>query len=197
MFFYLKWCKIRLNNTFHVEIMGNHLLDVVNENDEVIGEAYKDQKAEFGFISRVAAVFLCDLENNILICKRAPHKKYSPNLYDLAAVGAVLQGETYEEASLRELEEELGIKCELQMLDKFYQEAEAVGDGKKLKYFCAVFLGKTDAQPVLNEELSEIRKISWDQLQLELKNNLNKFCPGFINDFRQVEEKLGKIIRTR
>jgi isopentenyldiphosphate isomerase len=177
--------------------MGNHLLDVVDENDEVIGQAFKDQKALQGYISRVAAVFLCDLENNIFICKRAAHKKYSPNLYDLAAVGAVLQGETYEEASMRELEEELGVKCDLQMLDKFYQEAEAVGDGKKLKYFCAVFLGKTDAKPILNEELSEIRKMSWDELQLELKNNLDKFCPGFINDFRQVEEKLEKIIKSK
>ncbi len=176
--------------------MGDHLIDIVNGEDEVIGAEYKSLKAEKGFISRVAAVFLSDSDGNLIICKRAPHKKYSPNLYDLAAVGAVLQGETYEDASLRELEEELGIKCELQLLDKFYQEAEAVGDGEKLKYFCAVFLGKTDAEPILNEELSEIRKMSWEQLQLELKNNLEKFCPGFVNDFRQVEEKLERIINA-
>lgn len=170
--------------------MSDHLIDIVNEKDEVIGAEYKSLKAEKGFISRVAAVFLCDLKGDIIICKRAAHKKYSPNLYDLAAVGAVLQGESYQEAAQRELEEELQIKCELTMLDKFYQEAESVGEGEKLKYFCAVFLGKTDVEPVLNEELSEIRKLSWDELQLELKNGLEKFCPGFINDFGQVKEKL-------
>lgn len=175
--------------------MANHLLDIVNENDEVIGVGEKDQKAELGFISRVAAIFLFDLNGNIYICKRAAHKKYSPNLYDLAAVGAVLQGESYEEAAVRELEEELSVRCELKMMDKFYQEAEDTGNGKKLKYFCAVFLGQTDEIPILNEELSEIKKLSWEQLQNELENNLDKFCPGFINDFRQVEEKLQEIIK--
>lgn len=177
--------------------MANHLLDIVNENDEVIGVGQKDLKAELGFISRVAAVFLCDMNGDIYVCKRAAHKKYSPNLYDLAAVGAVLQGETYDEAAARELEEELSVKCKLKMLDKFYQEAEDTGNGKKLKYFCAVFLGQTDENPILNEELSEIKKLSWNELQIEFKNNLDKFCPGFVNDFRQVEGKLREAIKIK
>ena len=174
--------------------MADHLLDVVNVNDEVIGAEYKDRKAELGFISRVAAIFLCDLSGNIYICKRAPHKKYSPNLYDLAAVGAVLQGETYQDAAGRELEEELGIKCELSLLDKFYQEAEPVGNGQRLKYFCAVFLGKTADQPVLNEELSEIRKVTLSELRSELKKEREKFCTGFINDFKQAEKHIEEYV---
>lgn len=172
-------------------------MDIVNEKDEVIGSGYKSLKAEKGFISRVAAVFLVDSKGEIIICKRAPHKKYSPNLYDLAAVGAVLQGETYEDAAQRELEEELGIKCELRMLKKFYQEAETIQGGEKLKYFCGVFLGETDTNPVLNEELSEIRKMTWNELQFELKNNSEKFCPGFINDFAEAEDEIRRIVAAK
>lgn len=170
------------------------MLDVVNEKDEVIGEDHKSQKAAKGFISRVAAVFLCDLDGYIYICKRAAHKKFSPNLYDLAAVGAVLAGESYKDAAKRELKEELDIDCDLVMLNKFYQEAEQIEGGEKLKYFCAVFFGKTNAEPKLNEELSEIKKVSFASLKSGLENDSEKFCPGFINDFNQIKGEIEKYI---
>jgi isopentenyldiphosphate isomerase len=172
--------------------MPDHIVDIVNEKDEVIGQAMKSEKAEKGFISRVAAVILADSRGKIILAKRSEKKKYSPGLWDLAAVGSVMAGETYEASARRELKEELGIECELKLLNKFYQEAENLGGGQKLKYFCGVFLGKTDAVPVLNNELSEMRKISLQELEGETKNNPEKFCQGFLNDFGQVREKLKK-----
>lgn len=176
--------------------MSDHLVDTVNAKDEVIGAELKSQKAELDYTSRVSAVFISDFENNLFICKRASHKKYSPNLYDLAAVGAVLQGETYQESAQRELLEELGVTCKLTLLDKFYMEAESINNQNKLKYFCGVFFGKTAEKPILNEELSEIRKISFDNLKKEIKTQRANFCPGFLADYYQVEEKLGQILEN-
>lgn len=175
--------------------MNDHLVDIVDINDQIVGTELKSRKAELGYISRVAAVLIADLENNLYICKRAPHKKYSPNLYDLAAVGAVLQGESYQQAAERELLEELGIDCQLEMLDKFYMEAESVSQSAKLRYFCGVFFGRTADTPKLNEELSEIRKISQPDLKQELASNKEKFCPGFLSDYAQVEAKIEQILQ--
>ncbi|MDP1883823.1 MAG: NUDIX domain-containing protein [Candidatus Moranbacteria bacterium] len=170
------------------------LLDVVNGNDEVIGQDLKSNKIAKGFISRVAAVFLADSEGKFIITKRSEQKMIDPGLYDLAAVGSVVAGENYEAGARRELHEELSIVCELESLDKFYQEIDH--EKGKLKFFCAVFLGRTDQLPKLNDEVAGFVKMSLDEIKKEIGLHPEKFCPGFLNDFRQVEEKLVlKILR--
>lgn len=174
--------------------MSDYYIDIVNEKDEVVGKDFKSQKLEKDFISRVIAVFLRGSEGKFLMCKRAPHKDDAPNLWDLAVCGNVESGETYEEAAKRELKEELGISCELELLDKFYEETEATG-GRVLKVFCGVFLGKTDEEPKLSEELTEYKKMSFMEIEAELAANPEKFCHGFRNDFQQVKEKLKSLVK--
>jgi len=164
------------------------LVDVVSENDEIIGQDLRSNKIEKNFISRVAAVFLVDSEGKFIITKRAEQKRTDPGLLDLAAVGGVLAGESYETAAKRELEEELSIVCEMELLEVFYQEIHRA-DGA-LKYFCGVFLGKTDQVPELNHEVSEFVKMSLNEIRNEIATCPEKFCPGFMNDFRQVKDKL-------
>ncbi len=164
------------------------LVDIVNENDEIIGQDLKSNKIEKCFISRVAAIFLVDSDGKFIITKRSEQKKIDPGLYDLAAVGGVMVGESYAEAAQRELREELSISCDMEMLDKFYEEIEHKGG--TLKFFCAVFFGKNDHIPKLNDEVTSFTKMSFDEIENEIMLHPEKFCPGFINDFRQVEQKL-------
>lgn len=166
----------------------DELVDVVNDKDEIIEQDVKSNKLAKGFISRVSSVFMLDSDGKFIITKRAENKKIDPGLYDLAAVGAVSSGESYEKAARRELYEELAISCDLEMLDKFYQEIE--NKRGKLKFFCAIFLAKTDQIPKLNHEVSEFRKMTFAEIKSEIKIHPEKFCPGFMNDFKQVEEKL-------
>lgn len=175
--------------------MGDHFVDVVDEKDRVIGQDLKSQKPVKNFISRVVAIFLANSKGNLLICKRAPHKKNAADLYDLAAFGNVILGESYEEAAIRELKEELDISCDLKMLDKFYQEIS--NDGKKFKIFCGVFLGVTDDCLRLNEELVEVKEMSFGEIETELRLNSDSFCPGFVNDFMKVKDKLRLLRRCK
>jgi len=168
--------------------MEDHLIDIVNEKDEVIGSELKSKKPEIGFISRVAAVFVRDSEGRVIICKRGPNKKNDPNKYDLTACGNVDAGETYEQASARELMEETGIKGSPVMLDKFYCENEH--SGKKFKYFVGVFILNSDQDPKLNDELVSFRKISFNELEKEMRDTPEIFCQGFIRDFDRVKNKL-------
>ncbi len=167
------------------------LVDVVNEKDEISGQDLRINKIKKGFIFRVAAAFLIDSGGKFIITKRAKQKDIDSGLYDLAAVGGVLAGESYEQAIKRELQEELSISCEVKMLDKFYWEIKR-NEGF-FKTFCAVFLGKTDQIPKLNDEVSEFKKMSLAEIKKEIKNHPEEFCPGFMNDFKQVEEKLLKL----
>jgi isopentenyldiphosphate isomerase len=168
--------------------MADHLVDVVNTQDEIIGQDLKSNKIAKDFISRVVAILLLNNNRDIILCKRADHKKNAAGLYDLAAFGNVEADESYEAAAHRELQEELGIKCDLKLLDKFYQEVE--NDDKKYKIFCAVFLGQTGEMLTLNHELVEVKTMSLLDFQNELQINPQNYCPGLINDYQHCKDKL-------
>ncbi len=168
--------------------MSDHYIDIVNENDEVIGKELKSKKPDLNFISRVVAIMVRDSEKRFIVCKRGSHKKLDADKYDLAACGNVDAGEEYEQAAIRELKEELGIECSVNMLDRFYQENEH--KGKKFKIFCGVFLADTDDIPKLNHELVSFRKMTIEDIEREMEESPDKFCQGFINDFNQVKDKL-------
>jgi isopentenyl-diphosphate delta-isomerase len=168
--------------------MADHYIDIVNENDEVIGKELKSKKPSLGFISRVVAILLRDSNGKFLVCKRGSHKKVDADKYDLAAFGNVDSGEEFQEAAERELREELDISCNLIRLDKFYQEN--IHKGIKFRIFCGVFLGESNEEPKLNHELVSFRKMSFEEIEKEMKEDPDKFCQGFRNDFNQVKEKL-------
>lgn len=174
--------------------MADHLIDIINEKDEVVGSAMKSKKFELGFISRVVAIMVRNSEGKILVCKRGSHKTIDANMLDLSAFGNVDAGEDYEQAAQRELWEETGIKSPVKMLDKFYLENihPSVGSGqaRKIKLFCGVFLVESNEEPKLNHELVSFRKMSIEELEREMKETPEKFCQGFIKDFNQVKDKL-------
>ncbi len=175
--------------------MADYYIDVVDEEDEVIGKELKGKKLEKGFISRVVAVYILDSEKEFLMCKRASHKDDAADLWDLAVCGNVESGENYEGAVRRELKEELDIDCKLETLGKFYEEVEATKGGI-FKVFCGVFVGFSDETPKLNHELSEFRKMSFEEIENELKTSSENFCHGFRIDFEKSKDKLKALISS-
>jgi isopentenyldiphosphate isomerase len=141
-----------------------------------------------GFISRVAAILVKDSAGKYIISKRGSHKKLDADKCDLSAFGNVDAGEDYQTAARRELMEELGINCEVKMLDKFYQEVDH--KGKMYKFFCGVFLAESDDEPKLNHELVSYQKMSLEEIKKDVEENPDKFCQGFKNDFNQVKHLL-------
>ena len=168
--------------------MADHYIDIVDKEDRVIGRELKSKKAELDFISRVVAILVRDSKGRFIVTKRASHKKVEADKYDLSAFGNVNSGEDYNQAAKRELQEELGIECQLVMLDKFYQENNY--KGKNLKIFCGVFLANSDKEPKLNHELISFEKMTFDQIKESIQKSPEKFCQGFRNDFNQVEKFL-------
>lgn len=168
--------------------MADYLVDVVNDNDEVIWQELKSKKIEQGFISRVVAIFLMRSNGKLVVCKRAGHDKNTEKTYDVAAFGDVMQWESYPDAAQRELKEELNIDCSLTRLEKFYQEVH--NDDKIYKIFCGTFVGTSDTEIQLNEELVEAKEMSKSEIEKEIAEHPENFCPGFINDFAQVKDQL-------
>lgn len=166
----------------------NELLDIVNDDDNVIGQDTKENKFKKSFISRNVAVFILDDKKKLLIVKRSPTKKSFPNRYDLAACGNVKAGETYEKAAIREVKEELGINIDIVLLKKIFNEFKE--NEKVIKYFTGVFLGHFSGNVKLSKEVLELRRMSIEEVQTLINKNKGLFTPGFVKDFLSVKDKL-------
>lgn len=64
-------------------------------------------------IFNVAVAVIIEKDDKILITKRSPNRDHGANEWEAGITGRVDQGETFEEAALREAGEEIGLKIKL------------------------------------------------------------------------------------
>jgi len=86
------------------------LVDIVDENDRVIGRATRAQMRRDKLLHRVVAILCRNRDGQIYVHRRTATKDLFPSLYDMFTAGTVEAGESYDVAAIRELEEELGIR---------------------------------------------------------------------------------------
>ncbi|WBW97004.1 NUDIX hydrolase [Oceanirhabdus sp. W0125-5] len=89
------------------------ILDLVNENDEIIGAVSRREVCKEGIRNyRVINAFIRNEEGKIWIPRRAANKRMFPLALDMSVGGHVQSGESYLKGFERELKEELNIKLD-------------------------------------------------------------------------------------
>jgi 8-oxo-dGTP pyrophosphatase MutT (NUDIX family) len=88
---------------------ADELLDIVDEDDRVIGQSPRGEAYARGLRHRCVFIQARDSEGRVFVHRRTPTKLVFPSLYDMFVGGVVGAGETYDDAALREAEEELGV----------------------------------------------------------------------------------------
>jgi isopentenyldiphosphate isomerase len=90
--------------------MPEEYLDLVNENDEVIGRKKRSDIYTEGLSNyRAINLFIVNSKGEMWIPRRTANKNIFPLCLDMSMGGHVKSGETYEEGLKREIEEELNI----------------------------------------------------------------------------------------
>ncbi len=90
--------------------VSEELLDVVDENDVVIGVETRGQIHARGLMHRSVHVLLFNSAGEVFLQKRSMSKYEMPGYRDTSAAGHVDRGESYQDCAQREIEEELGIR---------------------------------------------------------------------------------------
>ena len=84
-------------------------MDVVDDEDRVVGVARRDTVARERLRHRGVAILIRDGSGSVYVHRRSMTKPFAPGAYDFVVGGAVAAGETYDDAARRELQEEVGI----------------------------------------------------------------------------------------
>lgn len=102
------------------------MLDVVDENDQVVGRERRCVIHAKGLMHRSAQALVFNSSGDLFLQKRSMGKDEFPGLWDSSAAGHLDRGETYAACARRELGEELGIRSgiELKPLCKLPASAE-------------------------------------------------------------------------
>ncbi|MER6471869.1 NUDIX hydrolase [Streptomyces collinus] len=88
---------------------ADEILDIVDEHDRVVDRVPRGEAYARGLRHRCVFVQVRDAAGRLFVHRRTATKLVFPSLYDLFVGGVVGAGESYDEAALREAEEELGV----------------------------------------------------------------------------------------
>lgn len=89
--------------------MSDEIFDLVDENDHVVGQETRTKVHQQGYWHRGAHVLIFTPDGKMLVQQRSKTKSQSPLLLDCSVSEHVLEGETYYDAAIRGLKEEIGL----------------------------------------------------------------------------------------
>ncbi len=155
------------------------LLEVVTEDGMPTGEILpRNEIHEKNLLHNEIVVFIINSKNQLLLQKRSANKKSSPNCWGSSCAGHVDVSETLEEAALRELSEELGIRIEKEELKILVNKKLVLREKKdsnvRTWYYIKKDFDLSDFM-IQKEELSEIRWFSLDEVISNVGNPLFTF----------------------
>jgi isopentenyl-diphosphate delta-isomerase len=126
--------------------MDDELLDLVNENDVVIGEVARSKaNADKSLIHREIGVIILNGKQQVLIQRRSFKKKTHPGLWIISVAGHVQKGIEPLEAAHKELREELGFDTELTFSHKTLEEFDTE------RHWAYVYMGKYEGQTIVTD----------------------------------------------
>ena len=151
--------------------MRKEMVDIVDDDDRVIGKADINEVTARKLLFRVARIIVVNSQGKIFVHQRQHSMMVFPGHYDFGAAGIVSSGESYLQAATRELAEELGIRnTAMKEIGRFRHE-------RQTRTLNAVFLCMHDGPVTLQEE-EIIHGRFMTQREIEALAKKEKMHPG-------------------
>lgn len=160
-------------------IASEEIFDVVDAVDRVIGQATRENAHRDGLLHRAVHIFAFNSTGEIFLQRRAVAKDSAPGLWSSSCSGHVDAGESYEQAALRELFEEIGLTVDSEALRLCLAVSPCTATENE---FVRVY--RCFAQPPLNLDPDEIMDGLW-LAEVELNSwalrEPEAFAPSFLH----------------
>jgi len=163
--------------------IGNmsEILDIVNDSDEVIGQAERDRVHREGLVCRLVYVCFYTANREVILQKRSDTKKNDPGKLTTTVSGHVASGQTYLEAAVRETVEESGIEVSREDLRNLgvmradYVQGDYLSNAMR-GLFAYRFDGSASDLKVEDGDGAGFETFDIDELERELASNPDRFA---------------------
>ncbi len=160
------------------------ILDVVDEEDRIIGALERNEVHQKKLLHRSVHIFVITARNKLYLQFRAANKAEHPEKWDSSAAGHVSSGESYIEAAHRELQEELGLSVvQLRPIIKI-SACENTGGEHSMLYLAKISENDQTITPD-PQEIIEGRFFPESEIKKQLRQSPEKFTPSFHLLFQQ------------
>jgi isopentenyl-diphosphate Delta-isomerase len=162
-------------------------LILVDHDDRPVGYASKDDcHRGSGLLHRAFSVFLFTPGGELLLQQRSAQKWLWPLFWSNSCCSHPRRGESLEEATVRRLDEELGVHAVLRPLFAFEYQAR-FGDAGSENELCHVYAGGLGEPVRANaNELADWRLISAPELDRELERQGERFTPWLKLEWQRI-----------
>lgn len=158
------------------------ILDIVNSANQVIGQNTRKNAHNEQLMHRSVHVFVFTKKGDLILQKRSSRKDRFPNVWDSSSSGHVDTGESYAEAAIRELKEELGVDVSSTELIGTLPATENNGWEFVELHTCPTphKAGKLSFSAV---EIDAVEAFSPMEIKAWLEHRPQDFAPGFAECF--------------
>jgi 16S rRNA (adenine1518-N6/adenine1519-N6)-dimethyltransferase len=162
--------------------MPDELLDVVDDEDRVTGQALRTAVHRLGLQHRGVHLFLVTPQGGLLVQQRGRQRGTAPGALDCSVSEHVKAGEGYRAAAVRGLAEELGLRgVRFHALVKFRMDY-----GPNDPEICQLYEGRVDPSRVRFDplEVEAVASYRLDELEAMLQGGQVKFSGWFVQLLR-------------
>lgn len=175
----------------------SELLILVDSNDKEIGTISKAAAHDGkGVLHRAFSIFIFNSRGELLLQQRAGEKRLWPLYWSNTCCSHPRAGEDMPTATVRRLEQELGMKAELKYLFKFEYQATFGPQGSEHE-LCSVYVGKSDATPQSHPmEIAGLKWLAVEDVTRELASDPKgeRYTPWFKMEWqRLISEYRGEL----
>lgn len=153
------------------------IFDIVNERDEVIGQAPRSEVHAKGLLHRASHIWIFNRKGECLFQMRSPNKDRFPSTWTSSVSGHVDSGETHLQAALREIREEAGL-TDVATLDEIaYVKACPETEAEFVRLYLLRHEGPFRAQ---QEEVSRLEWFTPRAIAGRMKKRPWEFSPSIV-----------------
>ncbi len=157
------------------------IFDIVDEQNKVTGQASRQEvHGNPSLIHRVVHVLVFNPKGELFLQKRSRCKDVHPGKWDTSVGGHVDAGESYDDAALREMREELGIQgIKLEFLHTYLHKNSFESEFVQSYRCCWDGSIRTDPEEIEEGRFWSLKEISDSDPLL--------FTPNFLDELKRFE----------
>lgn len=166
--------------------MSEEIFDVVNERDEVIGQAPRSEVHAKKLLHRAVHVLVFNARGQLFLQKRSMTKDTAKGKWDSSSSGHVDSGEDYDPCAVREVWEEISLKLD-QPPERILRIEACVETGQE---FVWVYRCESEGPFTLHPE--EIERGDWftpEEITRWVQEKPQEFARAFVLIWQKLKSK--------